>query len=256
LLDTIHEAISAAPSALARIALYITQHPENVLALPIADLARNTNSGPASIVRFCRTLGFSGFREFKIALSGEIERGRALEAQRDTPQDSSVAPKISVLSSALQNSIAASARMLDDSQVKNLANRVRTAGRIGVFGIGPSSVCADILAMRLTWLGFPAHSFSSASMSHGLARTLNSSSLAIGISSSGATEETKEFLAAAHSSGAHTVAITTRADCPIAQYADEIILFTSAGAWREPGSSMHVPSVVLLSEYLCRCLQD
>ncbi|WP_442967338.1 hypothetical protein [Rhizobium sp. AG207R] len=49
----------------------------------MAELAHNTDSGSASIVRFCRILGFSGFREFKIALSGEIERARALDlAQR------------------------------------------------------------------------------------------------------------------------------------------------------------------------------
>ncbi|TIV44581.1 MAG: MurR/RpiR family transcriptional regulator [Mesorhizobium sp.] len=74
LLDIIYDAINTAPNALARIALYVAQDPEAVLALSIADLARNTATGSASIVRFCRTLGLSGFREFKIALSGEIER--------------------------------------------------------------------------------------------------------------------------------------------------------------------------------------
>ncbi|MCZ3378201.1 MurR/RpiR family transcriptional regulator [Rhizobium sp. AG207R] len=63
--------------------MYIAQDPEIVLGLSVAELAHNTDSGSASIVRFCRILGFSGFREFKIALSGEIERARALDlAQR------------------------------------------------------------------------------------------------------------------------------------------------------------------------------
>lgn len=253
----IHDAINMAPKALARIALYVAQDPKAVLALSIADLARNTDSGSASIVRFCRTLGFSGFREFKIALSAEIERGRLLELTEGSQQeDVSVAPRVAALSTALQRAIAASARAFDDVQISGLANRVRAARRVELFGIGPSSACADILAIRLIWLGFPVHSSGSASMSHSLARRLDPSSLAIGVSSSGHSEETQNFLAIARKSGAYTIAVTTRADCPVAQAADEVILFTSAEDWPDPASAMHVPSLVLLSEYLCRRLQE
>jgi DNA-binding MurR/RpiR family transcriptional regulator len=93
-------------------------------------------------------------------------------------------------------------------------------------------------------------------MSHSLARTLDPASIAIGISSSGVTEETKDFLEIANKAGAQTVAITTRINCPIAQIADHVILVSSPGSWPEPGSAAHVPAVVLLSEYLSRCLQE
>ncbi|MES0101415.1 MurR/RpiR family transcriptional regulator [Mesorhizobium sp. M0019] len=252
----IHDVINTAPNALARIALHIEQDPKAVLTMSIADLAHDTATGPASIIRFCRRLGLSGFREFKIALSGDIERVMLIElAERAAPEDIDVAPGVAALSTALQSSIAASARGFDDLQITGLANRVRAARRVEVFGAGPSSVCADILAMRLIWLGFPAHSSGSATMSHALARRLGSSGLALGVSSLGHTEETRAFLAIARKTGAYTIAITTRADCPIAQTADEAVLFTSAGAWPQSGSAMHVPPVVLLSEYLCQCLQ-
>ncbi|RWJ59556.1 MAG: MurR/RpiR family transcriptional regulator [Mesorhizobium sp.] len=257
LLDIIYDAINTAPNALARIALYVAQDPEAVLALSIADLARNTATGSASIVRFCRTLGLSGFREFKIALSGEIERRKLSGelAERAPSEAVDTAPRIAILSSALQNSISASARGFDDLQINGLANRIRAARRVELFGTGPSSVCADILAMRLICLGFPAHCSGSATVSHALARGLGSLSLAIGISSRGHTVETKDFLAIARETGAYTIAITTRVDCPIARTADEVVLFTSAEAWPQAGSAMHVPPLVLLSEYLCQCLQ-
>ncbi|TIL82139.1 MAG: SIS domain-containing protein, partial [Mesorhizobium sp.] len=117
-----------------------------------------------------------------------------------------------------------------------LANRIRAARRVELFGTGPSSVCADILAMRLICLGFPAHCSGSATVSHALARGLGSLSLAIGISSRGHTVETKDFLAIARETGAYTIAITTRVDCPIARTADEVVLFTSAEAWPQAGS--------------------
>ncbi|MBA1142303.1 MurR/RpiR family transcriptional regulator [Mesorhizobium neociceri] len=257
LLDVIYNAINTAPNALARIALYIAQDPEAVLAQSIADLAHNTATGSASIVRFCRTLGLSGFREFKIALSGEIERLKLSGelAERASSEAMDTAPRVARLSTALQNSISASARGFDDLQINAFANRIRAARRVELFGTGPSSVCADILAMQLIRLGIPAHCSGSATVSHALSRGLGSSSLAIGISLRGYTVETTDFLAVARESGAYTIAITTRVDCPIAQAADEVVLFTSAGAWPQAGSAMHVPALVLLSEYLCQCLQ-
>ncbi|MEX2746110.1 MurR/RpiR family transcriptional regulator [Rhizobium mongolense] len=253
----ISDAINTAPNALARIAFSIFKDPEAVLTLSIADLARNTGSGSASIIRFCRMLGFSGFREFKIALSGEIERRKAFGLARPVaPEDVSLAPRVAALSTAIQNSIAASAQGFDELQICDLANRVRAARRVEVFGTGPSSICADILAMRLIWLGLPVHSSGSASMTHGLARALDPSSLAIGVSSSGHTAETKNFLDIARKAGAYTIAITTLASGAVADAADEVILFTPIGAWPVPGSVMHVPSVVLLSEYLSQCVEE
>nr|MCA0806060.1 SIS domain-containing protein [Rhizobium sp. T1473] len=133
---------------------------------------------------------------------------------------------------------------------------MRAARRVEVFGTGPSSICADILATRLIWLGLPVHSSGSASMAHGLARALDPSSVAIGISLLGHNEETKNFLNIARKTGAYTIAISSRASGEVAEAADEVILFSPVGAWRVPGSAMHVPSVVLLTEYLCLCLEE
>lgn len=256
LLDAIYDSINTASKALSRVALYVAQDPEIVLTLSVADLARRTDSGQASVVRFCRTLGFSGFREFKIALSGEIQRERAFDlAQRAALEDVHIAPNIAVVSGAVQNSLVASARILDDVQITHLSQRLRKAKRIEIYGMGNSSVCADIMTIRLIWFGLAVHSPSSVNMSHALARTLDESSIAIGISNSGVTEETRDFLELANHAGAHTLAITTRADCPIANTAKEVILFDSASTWPEPGTAMHVPSIVLLSECIAHSLR-
>ncbi|WP_208245865.1 MurR/RpiR family transcriptional regulator [Rhizobium sp. T1473] len=88
LLERISDAANTAPDALARIALYIVNDPEAVLTLSIADFAHLARSGSASVIRFCRMLGFSGFREFRIALCSEIERRKAFQlAKRAAPKD-------------------------------------------------------------------------------------------------------------------------------------------------------------------------
>ncbi|MCS0463440.1 MurR/RpiR family transcriptional regulator [Rhizobium favelukesii] len=61
--DAIYDLVTSGPSGQSRIAHFVAQNPEHLADLSVSELARATNSGDASIVRFCRTLGFSGFRE-------------------------------------------------------------------------------------------------------------------------------------------------------------------------------------------------
>ena len=58
------------------IADYILQNPEEVCTLGIAELARRTYSSNAAIIRMCRKLGISGYKEFRIAFAADLEKER------------------------------------------------------------------------------------------------------------------------------------------------------------------------------------
>jgi DNA-binding MurR/RpiR family transcriptional regulator len=254
--DAVYGLVTSGPSGQSRIAHYIAQNPEHIADLSISELARHTNSGDASIVRFCRTLGFSGFREFRMAFAAEIERDKARrQTQYLTTEDTHVRPEIANLGAALQHSVAASARLLDYAQIERMADRLRSAVRIEAFGMGISAVCADLLMHRLIWLGIPVHSSGSVNIAHGLAQGLDSSNFAIGISYEGISEETVAFLRTARDRGAHTLAITTREKSPLAEVAHEVLLLSSAGPWPEAGSARMMPSMALLSECIAECIK-
>ncbi|SKA55951.1 MurR/RpiR family transcriptional regulator [Enterovibrio nigricans] len=51
---------SMTPSA-RRIADYVNRHAEDVTKLSIAELSQQVSVGEATIIRFCRMLGFKGF---------------------------------------------------------------------------------------------------------------------------------------------------------------------------------------------------
>ena len=48
------------------------EHTEEVLDMSIQSLAERTAYSPATILRFCKKLGYSGFAEFKYALRAEL----------------------------------------------------------------------------------------------------------------------------------------------------------------------------------------
>ncbi|NLM67630.1 MAG: MurR/RpiR family transcriptional regulator, partial [Enterococcus sp.] len=52
-----------------KVADYIIANKEKVLYMSITDLANACNVGDTSVYRFCRTMDFQGYQEFKMQLS-------------------------------------------------------------------------------------------------------------------------------------------------------------------------------------------
>lgn len=65
------------------IADYILAHPEEVSALSIGALAKRTFSSNAAIIRMCRKLGVSGYKDFRLAFISELEKHRFEHYQGD-----------------------------------------------------------------------------------------------------------------------------------------------------------------------------
>ena len=55
-----------------KLADYVMEAPREVLDLAMTDFATRAGVSQPTIARFCRALGFSGFREFKIRLAQGI----------------------------------------------------------------------------------------------------------------------------------------------------------------------------------------
>ena len=77
IVDRIYEAVDQMPKAMARMALYVSQNPDQVIKQSVVQLGENTNSGQATIIRLCKFLGYDGFKELKMALAFEVARERA-----------------------------------------------------------------------------------------------------------------------------------------------------------------------------------
>ena len=55
------------------IAKYILDNGEDILNLSVKELAKQTYTSPATIVRLCRKLGLNGYGDFKIKYSAELQ---------------------------------------------------------------------------------------------------------------------------------------------------------------------------------------
>jgi DNA-binding MurR/RpiR family transcriptional regulator len=242
-LPRIRQAIDEMPDALSRIGKYILDNPEKVVRSSLAELAVLAQSGEASVVRFCKQLGYSGFRDLKIAMTAELASRRTGRLKRMSG-GGGLAP----LASKLGNAINSTARDLDPDLLLRLAARLRTCRRIDIFGVGISGIVAEMAAYRLMRVGLIAQAFQDATLAHEVSTIFDASCVAIGISEIGLTPDTVRFLGRAKAAGAFTLAITARPQSPLTQQADAVLLAAAVDPPPVGGEMTAVPAKILVIE--------
>ena len=59
-----------------KIAKKIISNPHKILKTSIDSLAKSCNTTKASVVRLCKTLGYSGYKQLHVALSIDIQNNK------------------------------------------------------------------------------------------------------------------------------------------------------------------------------------
>lgn len=242
-LPRIRQAIDEMPEALSRIGKYILDNPERVVRSSLSELAVLAQSGEASVVRFCKHLGYSGYRDLKIAMTAELASRRSVRLKR-APGTGVASP----LATRISHAINSTAQDLDPDLLLLLAAKLKASRRIDIFGAGISGIVAELAAYRLMRTGLIAQAFQDATLAHEVSTTFDASCVAIGISEMGLTPDTVRFLSEAKAAGAFTLAITARANSPVAQQADVVLVATAVDPPPFGGEMTAVPAKILVME--------
>ena len=72
LTDQIQRTLSTLPAAEQRVAQAVLADPRAALARTVAELAGQARVSNPTVVRFCRSLGFAGWADFKLKLAGNL----------------------------------------------------------------------------------------------------------------------------------------------------------------------------------------
>lgn len=206
-----------------RIAEYILCHPECLPQLSIADLAQQTRAGEASIIRFCRTLGYRGFQDFKMDLAIELARS---ENDISPLLDASVTKHddIHTIGLKLQNAVntvlTETLSLLDPVQVTAVVQALLNCKALYIFGMGSSGITAAEMKNKFMRIGMRVDAIANNHFMYMQATLLQDDDVAIGISHSGYSKETVQALRLARQAGATTVAITHNLGSPLLKQAD------------------------------------
>ena len=116
------------------------------------ELAKKTKTSAATIVRFCKSLGFAGFSDFKMTLFREI-LGPMSSVPDLEPDDSVPVVKQKVLMFN-KHIIDGMTTVLDDESIDAVATLLKKAGRIMIVGDGGSGSSARNAYDVFLQLGF------------------------------------------------------------------------------------------------------
>lgn len=228
--STIEAAVATLPPSLARIAVVVREKPSTVIDMTINELAQECSTSVASVVRFCRAIGFSGYAPLRMALATELGKEAAQFSARgafgsEISEDDTLREAVSKLASLELLAIEETVARLDFAVLEAAIDDIDRAERILLYGIGASQFVAEDLAHKLLRVGRTAHVITDPHEAIA-ATVLNAGpTVAIGFSHSGSTGETVRFLETAGRNGAATIAMTSAKGSPLALAADHA-LFT------------------------------
>jgi DNA-binding MurR/RpiR family transcriptional regulator len=227
-LSNVRQALPRLSSSEARVAEAIIADPTVVVDLTITDLAHLCGTSLSTVARFCQTLGYTGYREFRMEVATSIsreaaERDRFGLADSDINPDDSASEVVAKIAFHEVLAIEQTAQGLDVAVLDRVVGAIAGAGHVDLYGFGASGLTAQDLQQKLARIGISAFCSVDVHLALVSAALRKPGDVAIGISHSGLTTETIHALTVAGEAGAMTVAITNSPESPIADAADSVL---------------------------------
>lgn len=197
------------PAREQRVADYVMAHLDEISSMTIGNLAARCDVSKPTVIRFCRTLGCDGFRDFKLRLAQNL----AVSMQYLSPQPKELMPGGDLGLDRIMNAILAAAESMRQQVDLSALNAARTA-LIGARNLlcagigGGSSMVAHEAENRFFRLGIPSFATSDSYILQMRAATLREDDVLLLVSASGEADALVGAADVASGYGATTISIT------------------------------------------------
>jgi len=212
----------AVPAARREALSLMLADPERVLAESFEALAERAGTSVPTLMRAVRDLGFTGLREFKLALAQELAIGGSPWHRRVQLADGTEA----VVSKVIKSAAAAVSGVHEQLSARSLeaaADAIVRAKRVDCWCVGAtSSFMASDFQARLFRMGLVANAYLDQHLQLVSAATLDEHSVAFAISHVGGMPSLLEAVEVARGQKA-TVISLTQAGTPLAQRSDVVL---------------------------------
>lgn len=207
-----------------KIAEYILEDPERIKNLNTYEIAKNCDTSQASIVRFSKKLGFSGFPDFKLSLSQDIGNRKAEshvnimhEELKSTDSFEIIGKKVATENIRAVNN---TYEITDFNELEKAVQAINNARKIMLVGVGFSGIVARDFYFKLMELGKVASFENDSHMQLSYLSTMNENDILFVISHSGKTLELFNLVKVAKNKGIKIITLTSVASNPIRELGD------------------------------------
>ncbi|MED4933956.1 MurR/RpiR family transcriptional regulator [Heyndrickxia coagulans] len=198
---------------------YILSHAVETVNDNTSELAKKAGVSPATVVRFCRSIGLSGFSQLKIRLYADAS-GLDREIYTDITSNEDIAMIADKLALRFNQSITQTANLLETGCIEKITAMVDKSPAIYVYGIGASHVAAEDFMHKFSRIGKPVvHTLDHHLLGSSLINA-SKDSMFVAISNSGETNEAIKLTQIAKQNGLFTAGITQKRDSTLARIVD------------------------------------
>jgi DNA-binding MurR/RpiR family transcriptional regulator len=216
-----------------RLARFFLDHEDVVAFASANDIGERTATSAATVVRFCRALGYEGYTALQSAIRAKFPQYRTFVqklAERMASDNFTENLPAQIIRANTNDIRQTLGRVSDTDLAKTVAAIVR-ARKIRIFGSGLSAAAAVSAEHALTVLGFSARAYIDGGLTQMMeVSRLTDQDLVIVISVWRYLRHTVEVAEAARAAGAVCLALTDSLVAPVATLADHVFIADIEGA--------------------------
>lgn len=214
-----------------RIAKYLLEHGLEVKDASVEELAELTQTSSASIVRLCKKLGMSGYRDFRIQFISEYEKSShavLVDANMPFRKGDTYEQIAWRLGNLAANAINNAITSFNYRQLERVVDKLEHADVINVFTVGTSIPAALDFKTKLMRMGRQINVDQDVMLQRAYALSATRQSFNLLISQSGETEIIVSYAKILASRGCYTVALTANRASRLAGICTEVIATNSS----------------------------
>lgn len=219
IIDRIYSELPAMSQSDQKVAKQVLADPEKIVNSTISELAKIAVVSGASVTRFCHNLGLTGFHDLKIQLAQVSGNEKSHSLQKIAKDDLQTAlkqigdNKVAEIEATLNN--------IDSQVLKKVLDLLTNSKMVQVSAEGDTYPVAEDAVYKFNQIGILALA-SGGNVETAIAQSmnLNAQDCLLVISNSGESAALLKQIKVAKEQGIKVIAITNRADSPIALEAD------------------------------------
>jgi RpiR family carbohydrate utilization transcriptional regulator len=221
LLDSIRTQLDSLSKSERKVALAVLAAPNATVSQNITALARNAQVSEPTVVRFCRTLGYDGWHEFKLKLAQTLALAWP-DADQPPLQDDLAKDLVSKICSRSINTLLDLRNNLDAGAIERALNVLARANKIEFYGQGTSGIVAADAQHKFFRSGVPTVAYADPHIHNIAAALLSPGDAVVAISQRGNSTALLRSVQIARKTGADIIALAP-SGTPIAEEATVLV---------------------------------
>ena len=209
-----------------RVGDYILENYEGVVRMTLAEIARHSGVSDATAIRFCRSIGYKGWMQFRFALIRALPPTPRLILDDIEENDAPGAIARKVIQGSIQ-ALEDTMAVLDDKAFERALDILTGAKRILIVGVGTSGPMANEMFNRLFRLGLNCQAQTDSYIQVMQSALLTEQDALIVISQTGDSGDPERTVAEAKAHGCPVVCITGNALSAVGQSSDAALISVS-----------------------------